>query len=454
MINLAERAHNHNWRLDPIVRSLLDTDFYKLVMGQAIWKNYRDVKVTFGLTNRTKRVKLAEIIDIQELREQLDYVKNLRFTKNELIWLAGNTFYGVERIFEPGYIEFLRNLRLPDYRLDYEYDHENPPVDHGGYPRTGQYVLTFTGSWAEVTFWEIYALAIVSELKTRAALRKLSKFELDITYSCAKAKLWRKLQVLKDCEGLKLSDMGTRRRHSFLYQQWAVEAAADVLSDKFSGTSNAYLAMKLDLEAIGTNAHELPMALGALAETPEEFKHSQYEVLDMWERMYRGNLLVMLPDTYGTTQFLKGGGRFAKNWRGARPDSKESIEAGEEFIKWWLDHNVDPREKLLIFADGLDVTERGDRGDIPTILNHFRGRVGVGFGWGTNLTNDFKGCHPQGLPDLDSLSLVCKVTHANDRPAVKLSDNYEKAGGPSKERIEFARETFGHEGMTNAPVKV
>ncbi len=39
-VNFAERAHNHNWKLDPIVRSLLDTDFYKLLMLQFIWKNF------------------------------------------------------------------------------------------------------------------------------------------------------------------------------------------------------------------------------------------------------------------------------------------------------------------------------------------------------------------------------------------------------------------------------
>ena len=34
--------------------------------------------------------------------------------------------------------------------------------------------------------WEIYALSIIDELKTRAALKKLSEFELDILYARAK----------------------------------------------------------------------------------------------------------------------------------------------------------------------------------------------------------------------------------------------------------------------------
>ena len=46
IVNFAERAHNHNWELDPVVRSLLDTDFYKLLMLQFIWKHFPKTRVT------------------------------------------------------------------------------------------------------------------------------------------------------------------------------------------------------------------------------------------------------------------------------------------------------------------------------------------------------------------------------------------------------------------------
>jgi nicotinate phosphoribosyltransferase len=226
MVDLATRAHNHNWRMDPIVRSLLDTDFYKLLMAQFIHERYPMHQVTFGLKNRTASVNLGKVIDIQELSDQLNYVRTLKFTKQELIWLEGATFYGQERIFKKPFIDHLRRLELPEFRLDY--------VGNGEYEDT-DLRLTFTGSWMEVTFWEIYALAIVSELKTRTALKDMTKFELDVTYSCAKTKLWGKLQKLKTLEGLNLSDMGTRRRHSFLWQEWALQAAQDVLGDGFSG---------------------------------------------------------------------------------------------------------------------------------------------------------------------------------------------------------------------------
>lgn len=437
MTDLALRAHNKNWRLDPIVRSLLDTDFYKLMMGQFIWERFPMHVVTFGLKNRTKSVNLGRIIDEAELRAQLDHVKSLRFEKNELIWLAGNTFYGQERIFKPGYIDFLRRLQLPDYELSRNED--------------GDFVLKFTGTWMHVTFWEIYALSIVSELKSRAAMRSLSKFELDVLYSCAKSKLWGNLQKIKDAGVRGLSDMGTRRRHSFLYQEWAVLATAEALGEGFAGTSNAFLAMKHGFEAIGTNAHELPMALAAIKASQggsdEDIRQVQYDVLHGWQNQYSGNVLVALPDTFGTTQFLKNAPQYVSNWRGFRPDSKAPDAATEELVAFWKRMGVDPAKKLVLYSDGLDADE------IVRIWNKWNGTVQVGFGWGTNLTNDFKGCHPRGEHSLDPLSLVCKVIEADGHAAVKLSDNYTKATGPEDEVARY-REIFGSEGMKDAPVLV
>lgn len=432
-MDLASRAHNHNYSMDPIVRSLLDTDFYKLMMGQFIYERHPLVDVKFKLINRTKTVNLGKIIDEGELREQLDHVRTLRFEKNELIWLAGNTFYGQERIFSKGYLDHLAHMHLPEYDLRRTKD--------------GDFELEFGGNWQDDTFWEIYGLTIISELKTRAALKKMSKFELDIMYACAKEKLWRKLQELKKLEGLNLTDFGTRRRHSFLWQEWAVLAACDVLKEKFTGTSNALLAMRHGLEAKGTNAHELQMALAALTESDEELKASQYELLKQWQNTYSGNLLVALPDTFGTTQFLKDAPQWVSYWTGFRPDSKEPIAAGEELIAWWKRMGVDPKDKLILFSDGLDLDT------IIQLHDHFAGRCRVGFGWGTNFTNDFKGCHPRGEDSLNPLSLVCKVASANGRPAVKLSDNYVKATGPAEE-VERYRTVFGSDGMANAPVFV
>ena len=203
--------------------------------------------------------------------------------------------------------------------------------------------------------WEIYALTIVSELKTRASLKRLSEFELDILYARAKTRLWQKMARLRGVPGLSVSDFGTRRRHSFLWQEYVVKAMSDVLGPSFKGTSNTYLAYKHDLEAIGTNAHELPMALAAMADTDAELKASQYRLLELWQQTYHGELLILLPDTFGTTQFLQDAPDWVSNWTGQRADSKDPFVAGDEYIAFLEKHGRDAQQKLLIASDGLDV---------------------------------------------------------------------------------------------------
>ena len=430
--DIATRVYNHAWRLDPIVRSLLDTDFYKLMMLQLIWRRHRDVDVKFSLVNRTRSVRLADEIDEAELREQLDHARTVRLSKKERIWLAGNSFYGRAQIFEPEFLAWLDGYRLPEYQLRRE---------------DGQFALDFHGPWAEVTLWEIPALSIINELRSRRAMRGMGRFALDVLYACAKAKLWNKVERLRALDGLILSDFGTRRRHSFLWQRWCVEALKEGLSEAFIGSSNVLLAMDGDLEAIGTNGHELPMALAALAPDDDALRQVPYRVLEEWAAAYGGNLRVVLPDAFGTEAFLRDAPDWVADWTGFRPDSAPPIEGGQMILDWWRAHGRDPRDKLLVFSDGMDVDA------IEAVHAHFHGQVRMSFGWGTNLTNDFVGAAPDLRPSLDPISLVCKITEAGGRPAVKLSDNPNKAVGDPAEVARYLR-VFGDGGMTARAVRV
>jgi nicotinate phosphoribosyltransferase len=430
--DIAKRVYDHTWKLDPIVRSLLDTDFYKLLMLQMIWGLYPDVRVTFSLLNRTRQVRIAEEIDEGELRDQLDHARTIRFTKKEMIWLAGNTFYGRRQIFAPEFLVWLEGFQLPEYELRRE---------------GGQYVLSFAGPWAQTTMWEIPALAIINELRSRAALRRLGRFALDVLYARAKAKLWSKVERLARLPDLKISDFGTRRRHGFLWQRWCVEALKEGLGNALIGTSNVLLAMDNDLEAIGTNAHELPMVLAALARDDAELKSAPYRVLQDWQRYYGGNLLVVLPDSFGTAAFLRAAPDWVADWTGVRVDSAPPIAGGEMILDWWRQKGKDPRDKLLVFSDALDVPT------IESAYRHFDGKARLSFGWGTNLTNDFKDCAPKDNDRFNAISLVCKVSDANGRPAVKLSDNPNKAIGLPNEVARYLR-TFGADGRVEQPVSI
>ena len=419
MIDLATRVYNHTWKIDPIVRSLIDTDFYKLLMCQSVFRNKPDTQVTFQLINRSHNVRLAELIDEGELREQLDHVRSLSLTRGESTWMRGNTFYGKRQMFSPEFMEWFENLRLPPYHLERQ---------------DGQFVLTFEGAWPEVMLWEIPALAVIMELRSRAVLKDMGRFELQVLYARAMTRVWEKGERLKRIPGLRLADFGTRRRHGYLWQDWCVQAMIEALGNKFVGTSNCLIAKKRDLEAIGTNAHELPMVYAALADSDEELARAPYKVLEEWQEEHDGNLLVILPDTYGTKAFLERAPDWLAEWTGIRIDSGDPVENTEAAIRWWTSHGQDPREKLIVFSDGLDVAE------IESLHARFAGRVKATYGWGTLLTNDFAG-----LVDGDALapfSLVCKAVEADGRPTVKLSDNPEKAMGP-KDQVERYRRVFG-----------
>jgi nicotinate phosphoribosyltransferase len=419
MVDIATRVWNHKWKIDPIVRSLIDTDFYKLLMCQSVFRNHPDTQVTFSLINRTKTIRLADLVDEGELREQLDHIRTLRLTRGESTWLRGNTFYGKRQMFTPAFMEWFENLSLPPYHLE--------KID-------GQYELTFEGSWPEVMLWEIPALAVIMELRSRAVLKGMGRFELQVLYARAMTKLWEKVEDLRHIPDLRLADFGTRRRHSYLWQDWCVQAMMEGLGANFTGTSNCRIAMQREIEAIGTNAHELPMVYAALADSDDALRRAPYDVLADWQEEHDGNLRIILPDTFGSAGFLDRAPDWLAGWTGIRVDSGDPAAGAEAAINWWQSRGEDPRSKLVIFSDGLDVAK------IIELHNQFSGRVRVSFGWGTMLTNDFIG-----LVDGDALapfSLVCKAVRANGRPTVKLSDNPNKAMGPKDEIARYKR-VFG-----------
>ena len=416
MIDIAKRVYDHQWKIDPIIRSLIDTDFYKLLMAQSVFRHQPDANVTFSLINRTKDVKLAELVDEGELREQLDHIRSLSLSRGESTWMRGNLFYGKRSMFQHDFMEWLENLKLPAYHLE-KYD--------------GQYQLTFEGKWCDVMLWEVPALAVLMELRSRAVLKKMGKFDLQILYARAMNRVWEKIQRLRTMDNLAVADFGTRRRHGYLWQDWCVQAMKEGLGERFVGTSNCHIAMRQQVEAIGTNAHELPMVYSALANNDEELANAPYRVLEDWQIEHDGNLLIILPDTYGTKGFFERAPKWLQDWTGVRIDSGDPVEAANLVINWWKENGQDPLQKRLIFSDGLSV-ER-----IASLHAQFAHQTKISFGWGTLLTNDFRD-----LTEGDALapfSMVCKAIAADGNPTVKLSDNPRKAMGPASEIERYKR---------------
>ncbi|MBI4121206.1 MAG: nicotinate phosphoribosyltransferase [Parcubacteria group bacterium] len=409
--------------------SLLDVDLYKFTMGQWILINgYGNVPVTFELIIRDPKVKLAKVIPENELHDALDRKRDLRYLPIEIKFLRDMQADG-KNVFGERYLQFLERFQLPPYELKREGD---------------QYRLTFTGKWVEVTMWETIALSVVSELYYKNLMKGLTVDEWVNAMTRAGSKLHRKFDILSRYPNLFWSDFSHRRRHSFKWQKFAVGSAIQAMPKQFVGTSNVWMAFYYGIPAVGTVAHEVFMALAALSGPGGERRDSQYRALARWHELYGPQFRIFLADTYRTPEFLKHAPAWiAQESRGFRLDSGDPSVGGNLHIDWFKKHGVDPREKVGVFSDGLDVS------DMTRLHQEFGGRIIDRYGWGTLFGNDFRGCVPP-LPDFGPFSMACKLVLVAGRPAVKLSDNRGKETGPKRE-IERYKGDFGVQDFDTQP---
>ncbi len=410
----------------PVIHSLLDQDFYKFTMGQVVYHKHRDVPVVYRFILRTKGVRLADVIPLAQLREELAAVCKLRLSARELHYLRG---VNLEKtwMFKPDYIEFLTTLALD-------------PVDV--VVKDGNFDITVSGRWSETIYWETIILQIISELYYRNLMKKehFSAFDREAVIATGQIRLMEKIKRLRTRPHLSFSDFGTRRRFSFDWQRYVVETLSNELDGMFRGTSCVLIAMETGLQPIGTNAHEYPMALEALRRG--ESNHvvvAQHQVLSEWWEEYGEPLSVILPDTFGTDFCLNNlTAEHARNWRGIRQDSGDPVVMGDKYLAFYRRHGVDPLTKLMIPSDGLTDAE------IFRIDDALGGKIRVSSGWGTHLMNDL------GLPNL---SMVVKLSQAGGRGTVKLSDNLAKATG-KPEDIEAVKRAVGYSTAFNRECQV
>lgn len=396
---------------EPIIQSLMDTDFYKDTMANVVHQKYRDTPVRYGLTNRTKGLRLSSRYSREQLMEQLDYTRSLRFNPSELAYKRGIDIYG-DRMFDEGYLRDLKTLQLPDYEL--------------GYAPDGEFKLEFPGTWFNTIFWETFALSTMIELNTISYLQQMTRFEYQCVFAEGIKNLKEKIRILKPRTDITFIEYGTRRRALRFWQEFVIQTLqAELPPEQFKGTSNTLFAYKYGLTPMGTCAHEKYMIMMGIKNGNVLDAHNQ--VMKDWWEQYGFGLSVALTDTFGTEFFLKNfTEEQAINWKGFRQDSGDPFVFGEKVIAFYKAFGIDPMTKLIIFSDGLDLDL------IIRLADYFKGRINVSFGWGTNLTNDL------GLPPI---SLVIKAIWANNFWLVKLSDNPAKSIGPQDAVQKVIRQT-------------
>ena len=401
-----------------IVRNLADIDFYKLTMLYFIWIFFSKKVVTFRFKNRTS-VQLLDYIDLDELKNQLDRVTKMRFPK----WATAELKRRYGHLFSDKFLAWLGELRLPQANVKI--------VDN-------QLLLEVTGSWAEVTLWETIVMCIVNRLYFLAKMSELGLDEKDVlAEGLRRAEV--KFERLSKYPDLPFVDFSTRRRWSFEHQEIILKTAMRMVPNQLKGTSNVLLGLRLGLPLVGTMAHELSMAFQIIFWDEDEKSErlvSQKKLWQMWEEFYGGMLTIALPDTYGNDFGLEDFKPFAVKWAGLRHDSGDPFEFGEKVIAFYNALEIDPREKTIVFSDGLtDET-------MIQLWIRFHGRIKISFGWGTHLGNDMGfDVWPDGDRGLKALSIVMKLVAVLKEmemvETVKLSDNPSKLLGLLKmiERI-------------------
>lgn len=390
---------------EPPVTSLLDVDFYKFTMGQFAFRLHPDAVVRYRLLCRTPEARLPDLVPQEIFRDALEAVRALAFTRAELDYLKGLPPPG---LFGNDFLAFLSGLRLPPVRLE---------------QREAAFHLELEAPWPEGILWETLILSTLSELLSRAALVRGGAGSRVAAEELGRQRLEGKIDGLRKRPGIRFASFGTRRRFSRGWQFELEERLARALPRQFVGTSCVESAFRHGLSPIGTIAHEVFM-IGAVLEgaSDEAIRGSGRRILDSWWEMYGEPFSLFLTDTWGSEFFFADtGAERGRRFRGIRQDSGDPAAFGERAIRWYTDLGVNPRRKSLVFSDGLELPE------ILDLERRFAGRIGVSYGWGTNLTND---C---GLPNY---SLVVKPVAANGYPLVKLSDNEGKSSG---NRAEIAR---------------
>ncbi|MET0349901.1 MAG: nicotinate phosphoribosyltransferase [Rhizobacter sp.] len=393
--------------MTPIIQSLLDTDLYKFTMWQTMLHRHPQAQAEYRFVCRnTPAFPLADLLP--EVNAQLDHLCSLSFQEDELAYL------GALRYIKPDFVDFLRIFRFQRRFIQ--------AVADGPVLR-----IVAEGPQVHVMAFEIYVLAIVNELYFRRADQEAAIAEgrrrLD-----AKIELLESLgREVKHRHPFEFFDFGVRRRFSRAWHAEVVETFKQRVPQYFKGTSDVRLAQKLDLVPIGTMAHEYLQSYQAFDVRLRDFQRS---ALENWVQEYRGDLGVALTDVVGMDAFLADFDLyFAKLFDGLRHDSGDPVAWGEKALAHYAKLRIDANTKRLTYSDGLDLPEAF------RLYRHFADRVQLGFGIGTNLSNDV---------GLVPLNIVMKLTRCNGQPVAKLSDSPGKTLCDDETFLAYLRQVFNH----------
>lgn len=406
-----------------IIKSLLDTDFYKLSMLFAVWMLFPTVWVKYKFKCRNRGIDFTPFID--RINKAIDDLCNLRFQSNELEYLLTITSSNGMKIFNQRFIDFLRHYKLDRKNIKAYID------------RNGDLQIEIEGLWLDTILFETPVLAIVNEIyfsqygeislleknRRMATNRYEDIWEAGIE---GNKRLEEKIDLLETApDDFMFSDFGTRRRFSFKWQEYVLKRF--FRTGCLAGTSNVYFAMQMGIQPIGTIAHEMFQVGQALA----PIRQSVTFMLDAWLKAHGGNLAIALTDVISSRIFFDDLSLIhTKVFDGFRHDSGPAVGYGYMVIEHCKKFNIDPITKTVVFSDGLTIASAID------LHKEFAGKIKTGFGIGTSIMNDVG--HP-------ALNIVLKVVEANHQPVAKISDSPGKGMCEDEEYVRTLKRIYGLE---------
>ena len=385
---------------ESIIKSLCDTDFYKLSMMQVAFHQHPTSLVEYEFKCRNKDVDLTPYAS--EIRHQIDLLQELSFTQDELNFL---TQYKNGEVFKPDFIKYLSTFKLNPEKNVKIYRNEDNKLS-----------IKISGLWVETILFEIYILSIVNEVYFRNT-------QPDADFMFGLNKLYNKIESMKKSTiPFKFMEFGTRRRYSQKWQETVVRVLRDNASHYLLGTSNIDLGRRLNIPVLGSQAHEMY----AFNQSISYLKCHEL-TLNSWVKEYNNNLLIALSDIYSTDAFLHDMSlNHAQLFDGLRQDSGDPYVWADKVINFYKAKNIDPLTKIALFSDGLTI-------DKALKINQYCfNKIKPVFGIGTSLTNDF------GFP---ALNIVIKMVKANSKDVIKISDEPTKAIG-NKQVIEQVKSMY------------
>ena len=395
--------------MSAIIHSLLDTDLYKFTMLQVVLHKFPQTHSVYHFRCRNLEDTVYPLTDIlHDLNEQLDYLCQLKFKEDELLYLRSLRFI------KSDFVDYLELFQLKRRFIKASIDSE------------GRLDIWVEGPMVQAMMFEIFVLAIVNELYFR-------RIRTDEVLAEGERRLQAKMVLLNQYQQQQnpndppflVSDFGTRRRYSYDWQKHVIEAFHQAAPDIFRGTSNVLIAKELGLTPIGTMAHEFLQAFQALDVRLRDF---QKAALETWVQEYRGDLGIALTDVVGMDAFLRDFDLyFAKLFDGLRHDSGDPYEWGDKAYAHYKKLKVDSKSKMLTFSDGLNLEKAW------ALHQYFKDRFQVSFGIGTNLTNDM-GQTP--------LNIVLKLVECNGQSVAKISDSPGKTMTDNDTFLAYLRQVF------------